>query len=183
MLAPDASTAAVLSRSVAVISSVGGFGSVATMERINGVANAQAMSLAKAQGVPRFVYISAHHYTLPSFMQRGYFAGKFQAERALQDTFGREGVQIRPGFIYGTRQTSNFGLPLWLIGIPLQKLTTIGLVRSLCTVPVLGPFLSLPLTPPSSVEAVARAAVDAALSVDATMKSVIEIDDLLAGEK
>lgn len=84
----------------AVISCIGGFGSVATMERINGDANSAAIRAAHAQGVKRFVYISAHHYVLPSFLQRGYFAGKFRAEETLHTTYGDNGVEIRPGFVY-----------------------------------------------------------------------------------
>jgi nucleoside-diphosphate-sugar epimerase len=90
--------------SSAVISCVGGFGSVATMEKVNGDANANAMTVAKAANVPRFVYISAHHYALPEFLKPGYFTGKYKAEKALQDTFGMQGVQIRPGFIYVSAQ-------------------------------------------------------------------------------
>lgn len=81
----------------------------------------------------------------------------------------------------GTRQVSGFGMPLWLMGIPLQKVSNLGVCRSLTTVPLVGPLLALPLTPPSSVEAVARAAVDAALAI--TIQKVIDVDELQKYEK
>jgi nucleoside-diphosphate-sugar epimerase len=79
---------------------VGGFGNAETMRRTNGRVNVAAMHAAQSVGVPRFVFISAHHYVLPSFLQKGYFEGKFAAEKALQESFGKQGVQIRPTFIF-----------------------------------------------------------------------------------
>lgn len=98
--ADDERVGRAMADTAAVISCVGGFGNVAAMEKVNGDANAQAMATAKAAAVPRFVYISAHHYALPEFCKPGYFTGKFRAEKALQDTYGNQGVQIRPGFIF-----------------------------------------------------------------------------------
>jgi len=171
-----------LTGSAAVISCVGGFGNAEAMRRINGATNVAAMSAAKAAGVPRFVFISAHHYVLPNFLQRGYFEGKFQAEQALQDKFAGQGVQIRPSFIFGTRQVGSVGVPLWLVGTPLQMLTSFSLVRKLTTLPLLGPVLAPLLTPPVSVQAVARAAVDAALREGAPHKTIVDVDDLLEYE-
>ena len=84
----------------AVISCVGGFGNVKEMERINGTTNAKLMTLAKGQQVPRFVYISAHHYALPQMLKQGYYNGKFEAEKTLVNQYGTSGVQIRPSFVY-----------------------------------------------------------------------------------
>jgi len=50
---------------LAAISCVGGFGSQSEMQRINGTANATAIATAKAAGVPRFVYLSAHTPNVP----------------------------------------------------------------------------------------------------------------------
>jgi hypothetical protein len=50
---------------LAAISCVGGFGSQAHMQRVNGAANAAAIAAAKAAGVPRFVYVSAHTPNVP----------------------------------------------------------------------------------------------------------------------
>lgn len=60
----------------AVISCVGGFGSNDQMQKINGVANVQAIRAASEAGVKRFVFISAHDFGFPSFVLRGYYAGK-----------------------------------------------------------------------------------------------------------
>lgn len=56
-------------------------------------------------------------------------------------------------------------------------------MRSLTHLPVVGSALALPLTPPVSVNAVARAAVDAALQEGEPTKQVVEVDDILAYEK
>jgi multisubunit Na+/H+ antiporter MnhG subunit len=85
-------------------------------------------------------------------------------------------------FVQGTRQVGSVGVPLWLIGTPLQKLTSISLVRSMTQLPFLGPLLAPLFTPPVSVHAVAKAAVDAALAKGEPPKTVIEVDDLLAME-
>ena len=66
--------------------------------------------------VPRFVFVSAHSYVLPAFMYQGYFNGKFKAEKALQSSFGANGVVVKPSFVYGTRNTNVGNLPLYLVG-------------------------------------------------------------------
>lgn len=50
---------------LAAISCVGGFGSQSEMQKVNGAANAAAIAAAKAAGVPRFVYVSAHTPNVP----------------------------------------------------------------------------------------------------------------------
>ena len=167
----------------AVISTVGGFGSAETMRTVNGRANVAAMEAARAAGVPRFVYLSAHHYALPAFLQRGYFEGKLMAERALADKFGAQGVQIRPSFVYGTRQVGDWGLPLWLLGKPLQLLTNTAPARALAGLPLVGSVLAPLLLPPVSVHAVVRAAVDAALQVGEPALTVVDVDDILKYEE
>lgn len=67
---------AALQGAAAVISTIGGFGNREAMVQKNGQTNVAAIDAAKAKGVPRFVYISAHHYGLPEFLKRGYFEGK-----------------------------------------------------------------------------------------------------------
>ncbi len=66
--------------------------------------------------VPRFVFVSAHSYVLPSFMYQGYFAGKFKAENCLQTNYGNNGVAVKPSFVYGVRNTNVGNLPLHLLG-------------------------------------------------------------------
>jgi hypothetical protein len=70
---------------MAAISCVGGFGSTAQMLQVNGAANAAAIAAARAAGVPRFAYISAHIPAVPGFeyLMEGYVKGKRQAEEEL----------------------------------------------------------------------------------------------------
>jgi len=173
-----------LAGSSAVISCVGAFGSVQKMYAINGAANMHAIDVAKAQGVPRFIFLSFHNYTLPSFLQRGYVEGKHATEKKLEKEYGKQGVSIRPSFVYGTRHLmGNIPLPLWALGKPLQFLTTPSPVRQLCHLPYIGPFVSPLLTPPISVQAVARAAADAALDEGAPSMQVLDIDELVKYEE
>jgi hypothetical protein len=67
------------------VSCVGGFGSNAAMLQVNGAANAAAIAAAKAAGVPRFAYVSAHIPDIPGFeyLMQGYVQGKRQAEEEL----------------------------------------------------------------------------------------------------
>ena len=53
--------------------------------QVNGAANAAAIAAAKAAGVPRFAYVSAHVPALPGFdyVMEGYVKGKQQAEQEL----------------------------------------------------------------------------------------------------
>ena len=50
------------------------------------------------------------------FVLSGYFKGKRNAELAMAETYGENGVSLRPGFIYGTRRVSGVGVPLGAIG-------------------------------------------------------------------
>lgn len=88
----------------AVISCVIQLGGAETLDRVSSQANIHAIDAAKAAAVPRFVYMSAHHYRLPKLLQRGYFAGKFKVEEALQREYGANGVQIRPTFVFVRQQ-------------------------------------------------------------------------------
>lgn len=140
----------------AVISCVGGFGSNEQMQKINGVANVQAIRAAAEAGVKRFVYISAHDFGLPSFVLRGYYAGKRAAEDELLNKFPYSGVILRPGFIHGVRQVGTMKLPLNAIGAPLELL--LKNVKSVSQLPVVGNLL----VPPVKVVTVAKAAVRSA---------------------
>lgn len=83
---------AALEGAVAVISTVGGFGDRARMVQKNGATNVAAIEAAKAKGVQRFVYISAHHFGLPDMLKKGYYEGKFMAsvvERQLRGELSR----------------------------------------------------------------------------------------------
>jgi nucleoside-diphosphate-sugar epimerase len=89
----------------------------------------------------------------------GYVRGKQAAEEALRRHFPTGGVAIRPSVIYGSRVVSNnLTLPLHFIFQPLESLLSNLPAQRLSQVPVLGAVM----TPPVSVQAVARAAVRAA---------------------
>lgn len=139
----------------AVISCVGGFGSNEQMQKINGAANVHAIRAAADAGVERFVFISAHDFGLPSFVLRGYYAGKRAAEDELLAKFPYSGVILRPGFIHGVRQVGKVKLPLNAIGTPLELLLK---HQAISKVPVLGKLL----VPPVKVATVAKVAVKSA---------------------
>jgi len=175
---------AALEGAAAVISTVGGFGDRARMVHKNGATNVAAIEAAKARGVPRFVYISAHHFGLPEMLKRGYFEGKLMAEKALQATYKEQGVILRPGlFIFGSRQVGSVSVPLWILGRPLQWVTNNGVVqRGLLGLPVIGSVLAPLLLTPVSVEAVACSAVTAALAQPQPSKTIMEVEDILKHE-
>lgn len=156
----------------AVISCIGAFGSNDFMRKINGDANREAARAAAEEGVKRFVYVSAHNVGLPPFVLRGYFEGKKAAEEAVRQHFPYSGVVLRPAMIHGTRQVGSFGLPLSLVGAPLEMV--LKNMKSLSKLPVVGPAL----VPPVKVTAVAKAAVKAATN-NAVPPGVIDVWGIL----
>ena len=154
---------AALDGAVGVVSTLGAFGTNATMERVCGDANVCVFEAAKAAGVPRACFVSVHDYSLPSFVLPGYFGGKKKAERALFRLFPETGVALRPGFVYGTRKvvlpSRTFSVPLGALGAPLDAALSFLPTKSLSeSIPLAG----LAFVPPVKVEALARAAVAAA---------------------
>ncbi|KAI8534319.1 hypothetical protein RHMOL_Rhmol10G0081100 [Rhododendron molle] len=139
-----------------VISCVGGFGSNSHMYKINGTANINAIRAAAEQGVKRYVYISAADFGLVNYLLQGYYEGKRAAETELMIRFPYGGVILRPGFIHGTRQVGSMKIPLGAIGSPLEMV--LKHAKPLSQIPLVGPLL----TPPVSVDSVARVAVRAA---------------------
>ncbi|KAG5527830.1 hypothetical protein RHGRI_028689 [Rhododendron griersonianum] len=139
-----------------VISCVGGFGSNSHMYKINGTANINAIRAAAEQGVKRYVYISAADFGLVNYLLQGYYEGKRAAETELMIRFPYGGVILRPGFIHGTRQVGSMKIPLGAIGSPLEMV--LKHAKPLSQIPLVGPLL----TPPVSVNSVARVAVRAA---------------------
>ncbi|KAI3863196.1 hypothetical protein MKW92_044399 [Papaver armeniacum] len=139
-----------------VISCVGAFGSNSYMYKISGTANINAIRAASELGVKRFVYISAADLGVANYLMQGYYEGKRAAETELLTRFPYAGVILRPGFIHGTRKVGSVKLPLGLIGSPLEMV--LQRAKPLSRVPLVGPLL----TPPVSVNAVARVAVRAA---------------------
>lgn len=158
------------------VSCVGGFGGQAKMYRICGEANIQAIETAASVNVPRFAFVSVYHDTLPGFVKQiGYFKGKLDAEAALQRCFGPNGVAIRPFFIHGTRHlTEQLGIPLQVVGIPLEKALSYIPTKQLATsIPILGTGL----IPPVKVESVAKAAVTAATDPSMTQQ-ILDVWDI-----
>ncbi|KAK9816943.1 hypothetical protein WJX72_007264 [[Myrmecia] bisecta] len=165
-----------LQGAVGVVSCLGGFGSNEQMFKICGEANITAINEAAEAGVGRFVFISVHDYRFPGFFLSGYFQGKRKAENALAAKFPEGGVALRPGFIHGTRSVGSVGIPLGLVGTPLEKALGFLPTKTLASVPLLGAGF----VPPVSVTAVAKAAVAAATdpSVPGGIMDVWEIAQL-----
>ncbi|XP_026381006.1 uncharacterized protein At1g32220, chloroplastic-like [Papaver somniferum] len=155
LLEPD-SLKDILKNVTSVISCVGAFGSNSYMYKISGTANINAIRAASELGVKRFVYISAADLGVANYLMQGYYEGKRAAETELLTRFPYAGVILRPGFIHGTRKVGSVKLPLGLIGSPLEMV--LQHAKPLSRVPLVGPLL----TPPVSVNAVARVAVRAA---------------------
>eukprot|EP01026_Neomeris_dumetosa_P062861 TRINITY_DN59594_c0_g1_i1.p2 TRINITY_DN59594_c0_g1~~TRINITY_DN59594_c0_g1_i1.p2 ORF type:complete len:313 (-),score=44.68 TRINITY_DN59594_c0_g1_i1:224-1024(-) len=143
----------------AAISLIGAFGTNEHMLKINGEANMNAIKAAKEAGVPRFVFVSVHEYGLPEFVLQGYFKGKKDAERCLQEIYGEQGVVLRPGFVSGKRKVGAVDIPLDLIGNPLSKILGYFPTKEICKFPLVGAGF----VPPVSVESLAKAAIMAAL--------------------
>ena len=168
----------------AVVSCVGGFGSVGWMRRVNGDANIAVFEAVSAyQQVRRVGFISAFHYQLPQLLQRGYMEGKLAAEASLAALFpssqagdaassgggssssggmSRAAVVSQTGVLYGSRYLRSLGvhLPLQVFGAPLGLLTDNSLVRSIRQTPLLGPLLTPLLLPPVSVDALSDVMIE-----------------------
>ncbi|KAG2444070.1 hypothetical protein HYH02_009013 [Chlamydomonas schloesseri] len=163
----------------AVISCVGGFGSSEEQLRVNGAANVALIETARAVGVPRFVFVSAHIPNVPGIeaLIGGYIRGKAAAEEALRTHYPGSGVALRPGVIYGDRAIStNVTLHLGLLFKPLELLLQkMGpeAAAKMAAVPLVGAAF----VPPLPVETVARAAVRAAVD-PRVAAGVIDVWDL-----
>ncbi|KAL0026968.1 hypothetical protein WJX79_003842 [Trebouxia sp. C0005] len=147
-----------LQGAVGVVSCLGGFGSNDFMLKICGEANVGVIREAAQAGVPRCAFVSAHDYKFPGFVLSGYFQGKRNAEHAMAEAYPEQGVCLRPGFIHGTRYVSGVGIPLSFIGVPLDRALGFLPAKSLANMPLAGAAF----IPPTSVQAVAKAAVAAA---------------------
>ncbi|KAK9828046.1 hypothetical protein WJX81_004543 [Elliptochloris bilobata] len=162
-----------LDGAVGVISCLGGFGSNEAMYKICGDASVTVFREAADAGVARAAFISVHDYKPPAAVLPGYFQGKKRAEDALAAAFPTSGVVLRPGFIQGTRYVAGVGIPLQLVGVPLDRVLGLFPTKSLANTPLLGPFF----VPPVSVQAVAKAAVAAATD-PAVPSGVMDVWDI-----
>eukprot|EP00899_Mesostigma_viride_P006150 jgi/Mesvir1/15536/Mv03186-RA.1 len=160
----------------AVVSCIGGIATNnSEMEMANGDATIAAVEAAAEYGVPRFVFISVHDYNLPGPLKdNGYFQGKRRAEAAVLQKFPTTGVIIRPGLIYGSRRVGNVGVPLWLVGKPLESVlaTASGVTGMLSGIP----GSDLLLAPPIDVDKVAAVAVRGA--VDDAVRGTLNLNVL-----
>ncbi|KAK9795226.1 hypothetical protein WJX73_006446 [Symbiochloris irregularis] len=147
-----------LQGAIGVVSCLGAFGSNEFMYKMCGESNISVFTEAAKAGVPRAAFISVHDYNVPSWVLSGYFQGKRSAEQALIQSFPEAGVAIRPSFVHGSRQVGSVSIPLSAVGVPLDRVLGLLPAKNLASWPVLG----LGLTPPVSVNAVAKAAVAAA---------------------
>ena len=168
-----------------VISAVGGFGSFHFMEKINGDATINAVYAAKKAGVRNFVFISVHLY--PEWVKlKGYFSGKRHAEYIISEIFSLEGsgTILRPSAVYGRRvmkipmTDSVMTLPLHLVFMPLEKLTTTNLIQSIMNKPLIRLLMSPLLTPPVDVHSIAELAVRSAVEQRRQGIQILSVDDI-----
>ena len=147
----------------AVISCLGAFGSNDFMHKINGAANASLAEAAAAEGVSKFVFVSAAAIkpvakAMAAAGYEGYYAGKMTAEEAVTRHFGERGLILRPGPIYGTRAvTSSVSIPIGAVGVPLTTIFETPPIRALAA--ALPMDLGDLFMPWVSVEDVADAAI------------------------
>jgi nucleoside-diphosphate-sugar epimerase len=124
--------------------------------RINGDTNVNiAAAVYERDRIRRMVFISGALMWPATRLLPGYYWGKEQAERAIAENLGPRGVALRPGMISGTRVATRYRLPvpLWIAGTPMETIFA----------PVYRATGLSILTPPSTVEDVAKAALYAAL--------------------
>eukprot|EP00967_Tisochrysis_lutea_P021338 scaffold24240_cov27-Tisochrysis_lutea.AAC.3 len=156
----------------AVVSCVGAVGfDGANLLNGNGKANTEAAKAVKKAGTAtRYAFVSVSSelealdgtFWLPEWLTC-YFAGKKQAEEAIVDAVGREGVTvIRPTFIYGG---DAFGLTPPRVasgyGSAVEEILSNGIISKIAD--IMPGTIKIALRPPVSAEAVAGACVNAAL--------------------
>ncbi len=150
----------------AAVSCIGAIGFNADrLTQGNGVANIEAVKLAKSAGVGKFVYVSVASGVQDAFggtVLQPYFNAKTDSNNAVSSTFGQNGVLIKPSFIYGGDkfELSPPRVPAGY-GTFISNLLSSDAIRKLAAS---SPgALAVALTPPVAVEAVADACVAAAL--------------------
>jgi len=159
-------------RPVAVVSCVGAVGfDGANLLTGNGKANTEAARAVKKAGTAtRYVFVSVSSelaeldgtFWLPGWLNC-YFVGKRQAEAAMVDTVGAEGVTVvKPTFIYGG---DSFGIAPPRVasgyGSAVEELLSNQVISKIAD--FLPGTIKVALRPPVSVDAVAGACARAAL--------------------
>lgn len=161
----------------AVVSCIGGFGTVADMERVCGDATVNSVETAKKRSVPKFVFVSVLDYNIPEELKKrtGYFSGKKRAEEAVLSQYPDTGVVVRPGFIYGDRKVGDVVLPLGVVGKPVEDLLK-KLPKNAGELLKRLPASDLAFAPPISLEVVANAIAKAVYEPEVT--GVLELEDM-----
>ncbi|EKX49423.1 hypothetical protein GUITHDRAFT_104952 [Guillardia theta CCMP2712] len=143
-----------------VVAAIGGFGSYEAMKRINGEANIVAE--AAAAGVHRMVFVSATFPPFPaSIPLRGYIEGKESVEKLVKERFPSSFTILKPSVIYGNQPGAHPLIATVRAFGPLQEpLMSQTPLHKFSGLPVIGSAF----VPWSPVEAVGRAAAEAAIS-------------------
>lgn len=173
----------VLANSTSCISTVGGFGTNEYMHKINGDANIVAIEKSYEMKAEKFIYVSTVDNNLPSFILKGYFEGKRNAEAAVQRIFKDKGYVLKPSFVYGSRlvpvtSSLTIPLPMWLLGQPLELFLRSDAGKNLKNVP----FCKALLTAPIAVTDVSTVAAAIALDVASNSEEKMYDSDQIYSE-
>jgi nucleoside-diphosphate-sugar epimerase len=165
-----------------IVSTIGAFGSNEFMENICGDATVQAVETAVAANVSRFAFVSSAQvgkFDLSNsqrFPLHGYYKGKTKAEDAIRAAFPNAHVILRPGFIYGQRPTPIATLPLQLIGVPVDFVSTkLGPISSLIQAI---PFVGTECANMVPVHGLAQAVVQSLLSEEPSEGKTLLAEDI-----
>lgn len=140
----------------------------------NGTTNITVLETAKRCGVKRAILVNA---TMPEWAPAGYRDGKIAAEKAAKELFDGAAVVLKPSALYGTRYENGIPIPLTPILGPVAWL--LRTVKPDPLVNALPYLLRGALVPPVSVDAVAKAAADAALLDTEDSYTELGPDDLV----
>ncbi|MES1907699.1 MAG: hypothetical protein MHM6MM_000768 [Cercozoa sp. M6MM] len=160
-----------LEGSHSVISCVGDLGLGEMTGRICGV-TARCVPVARELGVPFFGFVSAADQGwVAGWLMREYYRGKREVEAALRENYPEnQHVIVKPGFIYGVRDTGSKKVDLGRLGRPMSNAIS-KLPNALQHLPM--------LTRPLHVDTVA-AALTAHLDEEETRRctGTLEVPDL-----
>jgi hypothetical protein len=140
------------------------------MEKICGDATVSTDNAAKSAGTDHFVFISAKQYTrLPSFVLKGYYAGKKKAETSIVESYGEAGYILRCGMIFSSSRAP-------FIGYPLQKISSLALAKAVRN----WPLFELLLTSPVHADEVGAVVARAAAGELGPAHAPLEVDHILS---
>jgi len=134
----------------------------------NGPPTVEGAKMAKAAGVPRFVYVSvadAVRDNVGSIALKGYFAGKKESEAAIAEAYGADNsLIVCPGFVYGG---DSFAISPPRVNQQYGSFVenTLSLAPFKALAGVLPGVAGLALQPPVCVDDVAKAVTSGALGL------------------